>query len=106
MLTGENTTEYSVGDRVRVTNTLNLAPHGIVRRGATGTVVYTGDDGYCEILMDTKQAALTLWANHLWLIPPYTDDDIGASLERIDLDDHYRVRSNQLDRRSYAVNRV
>jgi hypothetical protein len=77
---------YTVGDRIRVTKDVDLSPFGVVPKGSKGAVAYVeAGTKYTEILMETYHACLHDWHNHLWLIPPDTDE-IEAAIQLIQED--------------------
>jgi hypothetical protein len=74
---------YTLGDRIRVTAAIDLEPYGVLPVGARGTVAYVDQETcYTEILMDDRHDCLHEWRNHLWLIPPDTDE-IEAAIVRM-----------------------
>lgn len=85
--------EYVTGDRVTVTAKIDLNPYGSIEIGAKGTVVFVDRlTHYTEILMDEYQECLRTWRNHLWLIPPDTDE-IKHALERNQEDEECLLQS-------------
>lgn len=74
---------YGLGDRVRVTAPIDLGMYGTIDVDVKGTVAYVDAVTlYTEILLDTYHDGLREYRNHLWLIPPDTDD-ISDALELI-----------------------
>lgn len=66
---------YQVGDRICVWKEISLLPYGYIEIGERGTVVFIDQTThYTEILMDNYLECLREWRNHLWLIPPDTDE--------------------------------
>lgn len=63
------------GDRIRVTQALDLDYHGSIPAGETGTIRYVDDaQGSIEIELDRVHEALHEWRNCLILVPFDTDD--------------------------------
>lgn len=62
-----------VGDVVEVTADIDLEPHGVIKKGEHGVVVFATDDGRADIKMACKHEGLADWDNCIWLIPPHTD---------------------------------
>lgn len=72
-----------LGEHVRVTRDIDLAPHGLVLRDATGVVVECNETtGERTILLDTHHPGLVEWSNTIWSLWPY-DDEISTALEII-----------------------
>lgn len=69
------------GERLRVTCDIDLDMHGIVHAGETGTVTKVDKrSGEVWITLDKFHRGLADFDNAIWLVPPYTDEEIGARL--------------------------
>jgi hypothetical protein len=67
----------AMGCRVVVMQTVDLTPHTVVQRGETGTVErIDAETGEVWIKLDRTHRGLAEWDNCIWLIPPYTDDEV------------------------------
>lgn len=74
---------YRAGDHIELTDALDLGPYGPLPKGALGVVAYVDSlTLYTEILMTDYHHGLRELGNHLWIIPPDTDE-IEAAIKLV-----------------------